>query len=236
LKKAIGYVRVSTAQQAEAGVSLDSQRDQITRYCEHNGFDLIDIYEDAGITGTKRHLRPGVQEAIRLACGQKAALVVYSLSRLARSTKDAITIFEELEAAGGDLVSITEQWNTSSPHGRMLFGLMAVLAQFERDTTSTRVKTALAHKRARGEVYGQVPYGFSRQDGNLVPDSQEQALVRQARTLRGLGESYQGIADQLNAMGLRTRRGTEWRRDRVWQVLNKRHHLRPSAPECQSSS
>lgn len=220
MKKAIGYVRVSTSMQVEGGVSLDSQREQIRKHCAHNGFELLDIYEDAGISGSKRHLRPGVQEAIRLACRNKAALVVYSLSRLARSTKDAIAIFEELKDAGGDLVSITEQWDTTTPHGKMLFGIIAVLAQFERDVTSDRVKAALTHKRSQGAVYGQVPYGFSRQGENLVPEPKEQALLKQANMLRTLGESYQAIADQLNEMGLRNRRGNPWKRDRVWQIIN----------------
>lgn len=220
MKKAIGYVRVSTNMQVEGGVSLDSQREQIRKHCAHHSFDLLEIYEDAGISGSKRHLRPGVQEAIRLACRNKSALVVYSLSRLARSTKDAIAIFEELKDAGGDIVSITEQWDTTTAHGKMLFGIISVLAQFERDVTSDRVKAALSHKRAQGTVYGQVPYGYSRQGEHLVPEPKEQALLKQANMLKTLGESYQGIADQLNEMGLRNRRGNPWKRDRVWQILN----------------
>ena len=91
MKRAIAYLRVSTIGQATDGVSLSTQRSRIVAWCELNGYRLAHMFEDAGLSGSKAHNRPGLQDALAKACERKdTALVVYSLSRLARSTKDAI--------------------------------------------------------------------------------------------------------------------------------------------------
>jgi hypothetical protein len=96
--RAIGYVRVSTAEQAAEGVSLDAQRARIAAWAHANAAELTAVYTDAGLSGGRADNRPGLQAALDAACTAKAALVVYSLSRLARSTRDAITISERLDS------------------------------------------------------------------------------------------------------------------------------------------
>src|SRR5436309_1985823 len=96
LMKAIGYARVSTDGQVTDGVSLEAQQAKIRAWCEVNSFELVGLQVDAGLSGCRSDNRPGLQEALSMACKQSAALVVYSLSRLARSTKDAILISERL--------------------------------------------------------------------------------------------------------------------------------------------
>ena len=106
--RAIGYVRVSTSSQAIDGVSLDAQRERIASWCESNGYRLVETFADKGISGKRADNRPGLQRALKAVCAKRgAALVVYSLSRLARSTKDAISIGERLDKAGADLVSLS---------------------------------------------------------------------------------------------------------------------------------
>src|SRR5690348_16798834 len=106
---AVGYARVSTDMQASDGVSLDAQKAKIRAWCEANGYTLAGLHVDAGLSGCRSDNRPGLQEALAAACKRKAALVVYSLSRLARSTKDAIAISERLAKNGADLVSLSER-------------------------------------------------------------------------------------------------------------------------------
>jgi site-specific DNA recombinase len=117
------YLRVSTAGQVTEGVSLEAQEARARRWAEN---------------------RPGLQAALTEVCRTKGALVVYSLSRLARSTKDAISIAERLERAGADLVSLSEKIDTTSAAGKMLFRMLAVLAEFERDLISERTWGAMA--------------------------------------------------------------------------------------------
>ena len=135
-QRAIGYVRVSTAGQAADGVSMDAQKGRIRAWCDANGYALTDTFTDAGISGKRADNRPGLRRALDAACKCRAALVVYSLSRLARSTRDAIEIAERLDKAGADLVSLTERIDTTTAAGKMVFRMLAVLAEFERDLVS----------------------------------------------------------------------------------------------------
>jgi DNA invertase Pin-like site-specific DNA recombinase len=91
--------------------------------------------------------RPQLQSALRHACQGKAALVVYSLSRLARSTKDALLISERLDNAGADLVSLSERIDSTSPMGRMVFRLLSAINEFEKDQLSERTRNVMAHLR-----------------------------------------------------------------------------------------
>ena len=95
--RAIGYIRVSTTRQAEEGVSIDAQTARIRAWCDANGYSLADVFTDAGISGKRQDNRPGLRKALDAACKQRAALVVYSLSRLARSTRDAIEIASRVD-------------------------------------------------------------------------------------------------------------------------------------------
>jgi site-specific DNA recombinase len=157
--RAIGYVRVSTEGQAADGVSLDAQGSRIESWCRANDFELAALHVDAGPSGKRADNRPGLQAALTEACRERhTALVVYSLSRLARSVKDTLEIAGRLDRAGADLVSLSEKIDSTSAAGRMVFRMLAVLAEFERDLCSERTKVALSLKKQRGECAGEVPY------------------------------------------------------------------------------
>ncbi len=145
MKAAVGYIRVSTAGQVDCGVSLEAQEAKLRAWATLHDRELISVQCDAGISGKRADTRPALQEAIRLACQHRVPLVVYSLSRLARSTLDAITISEKLRRAKADLVSLTEQIDTTTASGRLFFRLMSSMAEFERDLTAERTKAALQH-------------------------------------------------------------------------------------------
>ena len=96
MAQVIGYVRVSTDEQAHEGVSMDAQKAKIQAWCDLNGYELGCVHVDAGISGKRADNRPGLQAALA-SIGNGDALVVYSLSRLARSTRDTLDIAESLE-------------------------------------------------------------------------------------------------------------------------------------------
>ena len=168
----IGYIRVSTVAQADEGVSLDAQRDRIVMWCKANGYTLNDVFCDAGVSGKRADNREGLQRALNEACWHRgSALIVYSLSRLARSAKDAIGIAERPDDAGADLVSLSEKIDTTSAAGKMVFRMLAVLAEFERDLVSERTTAALAHKRRNGQRVGTNPFGHVlADDGSTLLD------------------------------------------------------------------
>lgn len=215
--KAIIYTRVSTAGQAADGVSLDAQQARAMAWATANGYEVAGLFSDAGISGKRTSNRPGLHAALAAACAERGSvLVVYALSRLARSTKDAISIADRLEKAGADLVSLTERIDTTSAAGKMVFRMLAVLAEFERDLVSERTKTALAHKASRGERVGEVPYGYAvAEDGiTLVVDAAETEICETLRELKASGLSWREIAVELNARGVATKKGKAW----TWQT------------------
>ena len=155
--RAVGYIRVSTERQAEEGVSLDAQERKIQAWCELNGYDLEEVFIDRGLSGGRADNRPELQSAIKSITSKPGALVVYSLSRLARSTRDTLAIADRLERAGADLVSLSEKIDTTSAAGKMVFRMLAVLSEFERDLVSERTSHALQHKRSLGAATGGTP-------------------------------------------------------------------------------
>ena len=218
--KAVGYIRVSSTGQAQDGVSLDAQRAKIRAWAEANDAALIEIYADEGISGTKGN-RPGLLQAIEYAERHGAALVVYSLSRLSRSTRDTLSIAESLDRAGADLVSLSEKIDTTTAAGKMVFRMLAVLNEFERDQVSDRTKTALSHKKAVGEkTGGHCPYGYQvDQEGRLHVDPAEREVVDLIHELRGKGWNYSAISRHVNERGYRTKLGRQWHAQQVKNVI-----------------
>lgn len=219
--RAVGYVRVSSQEQAKEGVSLDAQREKIRQWASLHDAKVLNIFEDAGISGTRKD-RPGFQQAIETACRNKAALVVYSLSRFSRSTKDTLHFTSQLMKAGAELVSISEQIDTISAAGKMVFRILAVLNEFESDLGGERTKAALDHRKAQGfKTGGFIPYGFRvDEEKRLIRDPKEQGVIRKIKQLRGAGERYAAIARYLNERGIPTKNGREWAIQTVKNVLN----------------
>jgi DNA invertase Pin-like site-specific DNA recombinase len=219
---AVGYCRVSTAGQATDGVSLDAQQARIAAWARANGYELMGVHVDAGLSGGKAANRPALQAALEEVCRERGALVVYSLSRLARSVKDTLSIGDRLDSAGADLVSLSESIDTTSAAGKMVFRMLAVLSEFERDLVVERTTMALQHKRSRGERVGEVPFGYRvAVDGtHLEADEAEQATLEVLRELRGSGLSVRAIAQELNCRGVPAR-GGRWHHNSVWRVLRR---------------
>ena len=220
MKKAIGYIRVSTEQQADEGVSLAAQRAKITAWCALNDYELITIYEDAGISGKTVSKRPQLQTALS-EMKKGMALVVYSLSRLARSTKNCIEIADELKATGSDLVSLTEKIDTSSAMGEFFFTLIAALGQMERKVIGERTKAALAHKKANGEKYAPVPFGYAEVNRRLEVVKHEADLIDEIFSKRASGETLQSIALALNEQGVIGKQGGKWYASSVSCILKR---------------
>lgn len=223
-RAAFAYVRVSTADQAADGVSMDAQRAKIEAWCAVNDLALVGRFEDAGLSAKRADNRPGLQAALEAACEAGGALVVYSLSRLARSTTDAIAIAVRLERAGADLVSLTERIDTTSAAGKMVFRMLAVLAEFERDLVSERTKAALAHKARRGERTGDIPFGWRLDEGGvmLLEVPAEQAISAEIRGWRAAGWSYRRIAAALTERGILTKKGNaRWTHQAVASIAGR---------------
>jgi site-specific DNA recombinase len=221
--KAVLYIRVSTEGQAIEGVSLAAQRSKLEAWASLHDAEIVGTFEDAGISGT-RDDRPGLLAAIEAATKAKAALVVYSLSRLSRSTAHTIQLADRLAKADAHLVSLSEQIDTTSAAGRMVFRLLATLAEFERDLIAERTTNALAHKKAKGERTGTVPFGYDlAADGvALVPNAAQLEAVAIIQSLRDSGMTLRAIADELTARNILTAKGNaKWTHTAVQSILKR---------------
>lgn len=221
-KQAIGYVRVSTEQQAREGVSLEAQKARIQSWCDANGYELANVFVDAGVSGAGSKVRgrssfektlekrPNLKAALK-AVGKGDALVSYSMSRLVRSTSDALALSELLASKKADMVSLTEKMDTTTAAGKMMFQMMAVLAEFERNLIAERTSSSLQqHKRTSRKYTRQDPYGFQSIEGRLVQVQQEAQIVAEIQASRTSGSTLQSIADDLNGRGIPTKTGKKW--------------------------
>lgn len=231
--KAVGYFRVSTIGQAVEGVSLDAQRRKFDLWCELEDVSAAVAFADKGLSGKRADNRPKLQTALDVVCREKAVLVVYSLSRLARNTKDTLEIFERLHKAGAHLVSLTEKIDTTTACGTMIFRLLAVLAEFERDLIAERTQSAMDHLKANGQRAGTVPYGYLLgTDGKtLTPIPGQQEWIVKMCLWRRAAISYTRIARELNRLGVPTKHGKQWH-PKVVSAILKRHERGRSNTEC----
>jgi len=222
--QAVGYVRVSTEGQAAQGVSMEAQEARIRAWALANDYELVSVHVDEGISGGKVTNRPALQDAISEACKHKAALIVYSLSRLARSTKDALEISERLRKSRADLVSLSERIDTTTAAGKMVFRMLAVLAEFERDLVSERTTMALRHlKSQHRRISHNIPFGWELDDDgrHLIRNEAEQKVIVLIRALHAGGMSLRAIAVELNRRGLRTKKNKRFSHITVYRILKE---------------
>ena len=221
----LGYVRVSTEDQAKEGVSLDNQKAKIEAYCQLKDFELLEIIEDAGISA-KNLRRPGVQKVLRMARKKQVdAIVVYKLDRIFRSTVDALETTKMFDKWGVSFHSIEETLDTQSAMGRFFFTLTAALAEMERRIIGERTKAALSHKRSRNEkTGGDVPYGYDLTPaGLLIKNHIEQKVIRLIRRLNRDGYSLRKICRELEREGHLTKRGNPiWHPKTISRILTRR--------------
>lgn len=219
MNKAIGYIRVSTQQQAEEGVSLEAQRTRIEAWCVANDYELTNVYCDSGISGIKSD-RPELLAALEHTT-KDTALICYSLSRLTRSTKDMLQLSEELNRKGANLVSLTEKIDTTTAAGKMLFRMLAVLNEFERDQIAERTKSALSHKKANQEAYNHTPFGYQRKGDKFIKDVGESKAIALIQRKREQGASIRDIVEELNSKGIKPKKANKWNPSSVYYLLKR---------------
>jgi site-specific DNA recombinase len=217
----VGYCRISKAKDND--VSLPAQQEKIKQWAALNNAQVIGMFEDNGISGTRADNRPGIQQALEMTIENQAVLVIYSLSRSFRSTIDAITNVNRIKKAGAEFVSLSENLDTTSAAGRLIFRIFASLAEFEADLAGERTKIALDYRRSKGlKTGGYAPYGYDvvDEEGRLQKNAVEQRVIGYMRRMITRGHSLSHIAKRLNERGIRTKNGCRWYAQTVKNILN----------------
>ena len=219
----VGYVRVSTEEQADLGVGLEAQRQAITSQCLGRGWRLLAIHEDVA-SGKAFTKRPGLEAALAaVRAGNARALVVAKLDRLSRSVIDAAQTIELARREGWNLVALDLGVDFSTAAGTAMAQMTAVFAELERRLIGERTRAALAVKKAQGIRLGRPP----------VLEEQLRGRIRQERT-RGL--TLRAIAERLNAEGVATGHGGQrWHPSTVRYVLGNGVAKAGSAAEGRDS-
>gem|GEM_PF-221689 len=236
--KVVGYVRVSSASQAEEGISIPAQKEKIHQWANLHDAEILEIFEDNGISGVKSN-RPGLKSAMELACKEKAVFVVYSLSRFSRSTTDTLKLTNQLQKAGAELVSVSEQIDTLSAAGKMVFRILAVLNEFEIEQGGERTKSALQYRRNQGKkLGGLVPFGYEAdEEGLLTENESEQQIIQQIQKKHESGWKYVRIARWLNTNDIKTKTGKSWQIQTVKNIiLSKPKTLKNQKPQKSGSN
>jgi site-specific DNA recombinase len=192
------YIRVSTHEQAKEGYSIAAQRERLTAYCAAQGWTEYKFYVDEGVSA-KNTDRPQLQLLLdHVKAGTIATILVYRLDRFTRSVMDLYTLLDFLDKHQCAFKSATELYDTSNAMGRMFIGLVALLAQWERENLSERVKMALEEKVSDGERVGNVPFGFDLSEEEKLVKNEQSKIVLEMIDLLKSGMSAKRIADHLN--------------------------------------
>lgn len=212
----VGYARVSTENQLE-NYSIEEQTQRLKAYCSAKGWSLRKLYVDGGYSGGNTN-RPALQQMLSaIRAGGVDAVVVYKLDRLSRSQKDTLTLIEdELLAHGTDFVSINENFDTSTPFGRAMIGILSVFAQLEKDQITERFTMGRIGRSKAGYYHGgsHPPTGYDYKDGLLVVNEYEAMQVREIFSRFLSGKSVNSISRYLSG-----RYTTKWTPAKVLQIL-----------------
>lgn len=218
------YARVSTQEQVKEGYSIDEQIERLRSYCEAMGWNRYKIYVEAGASGGNMN-RPALQEMLKdIRSGMIEKVVVYKLDRLSRSQKDTLNLIEdEFLAHGVDFISMSENFDTSSPFGRAMVGILAVFAQLEREQIKERMSMGREARAKEGKWVGvgNSPVGYDYIDGALQINDFEAVQIRELFELYNSGSSPRQIARIFNDKGYKTKYGKWYERRIVTTLQNK---------------
>lgn len=202
MRRAALYIRVSTLEQAQEGYSVGEQKERLIAYCKAQDWIISDIYVDGGYTGSNLK-RPGIQKLIS-ETDKFDLVLVYKLDRLSRSQRDTLYLIEEVFLPNKvDFISMQESFDTSSPFGKAMIGLLAVFAQLEREQIKERTWMGRV-ARAKAGLYhggGKIPIGYNYVDGRLVVNPYEAEQVQKIYDWYLGGASLKTISDRLHEAG-----------------------------------
>lgn len=210
------YIRVSTEEQVKEGYSIPAQKERLTAYCKAQGWDDFKFYIDEGVSAKDTN-RPKLKLLLdHVKAGSISTILVYRLDRFTRSVRDLYSLLDFLEKYNCAFKSATELYDTSSAMGRMFIGLVALLAQWERENLSERVKMGLEEKVTGGERVGNVPYGFDLSDEEKLVKNQKQSdIVLDMVDKFKSGMSANALCDYLN----KTNNDRVWHPNGVLRIL-----------------
>lgn len=217
------YIRVSTVAQAVEGYSLDAQRHTLEAYCAAHDYDITAVYIDGGISGKDIDHRPDATKMLRDVPHNKFDLIIiWALSRLTRSVADLFSINALCQNYNVGIVSVTETFDTSTPMGRAMMGMIGIFAQMEREITAERVKMAMMERAQQGKRTANHTLGYDNDGHDSVKINREEAeIVRYIFAKYIEHGSLSAVAELCNIRGYRGKRGSKFKAESIHQILTR---------------
>ena len=211
MKKVIGYVRVSSETQRRKNNSIPLQKKKIKEYCSLNDFDLIDVYEDDGVSGMSIDKRNGFKSMVEFMKENKIdGIVVWSLSRLGRKMKDIVEFMDFLKSNNIGFFSVKENLSNDDKIGSLIMNILSSINEFEVEVIREKIKDVKRNKKENGEVYGRMMYGFDNVNGMMIENKEEKRVIRRVKNFRSRGWSWRKISDRLNGDGVKSKEDKIW--------------------------
>jgi len=222
---AAGYVRVSQERAARNGYGLGAQESDIRKHVDYKGWKLVEVYQENGVSGYKKD-RPALERLLKDAENGRFDVVIFpSIDRVGRSVKDVIEIDGFLRKHKVDTVFLREGVDTSTPTGALYRNIMSSVAEFEGRLIYERLSKGKREKAAEGGyIGGWLPYGYAKDEDNVVVVKKEAGIVEQIFHWRASGKSLQWICNHLNSAKIKTKRNGTWRVSTIRGVLKNRFY------------
>lgn len=254
-KNVIGYIRVSTETQVKNGQGLDIQRDEIIKYCKENNLNLVDIYVDAGISGSnsiderdglsdlliecqnrnkhiidKNYSQKELNEIFSKPNNYISSIIVQKMDRLARDTYVYLWVENKLREMGVEVISINEEMfcnSNTDPVMQALKEMVIVFAKMEKGIIANRMSKGRNKKASQGKKpCGKLPYGYDyNSDKDIVINPDEAKVVNKIFKLASQNISCTNIATKLNKNGLTTKRGKPWSRQSIKVIIDNDFYI-----------
>jgi site-specific DNA recombinase len=223
--KVIAYVRVSDKNETDEKHSIPKQIEQIKAWAKYKGIDesLIEFIEDRKVSGSKSS-RKGFQQLIeRLESGECSHLVVRDLSRIARRVSIGAVFFEDVIYKNKIIFhSLNDNVDTSTALGKFMLNIILAKDQFYRDDISEKALRSIAKKKANGDKHTHIaPYGYSFVKGKIVPNDEQQEVLRLISSLRSDGLNFPAIRKQLIEKRIKAPQGNTWHLATVMRLYSK---------------
>jgi len=225
--KLVGYIRVSTEEQAKEGLSLDAQKEKISKYTSLFDAQLVDIVADPGVSaGNPLEDRSGGKRIIEMVNNKEVdGVVSLKLDRLFRNASDCLNVVEkwDKQSTSLHLIEMGQQAiNTAGPMGKFFITIMAGVAELERNQIRERTTLVMQHMKEQG-LYtgGRPPYGYKVENGRIVVDEKERNVINSITTMRDNGLFLKQIASELKDLGVLSRAGKPLGITQIQRILKR---------------
>ncbi|MHA6250317.1 recombinase family protein [Oceanobacillus sp. CAU 1775] len=215
------YARVSTEEQAKEGFSIAAQLQTLRQYAQIYNWEVIDEYVDEGISGKSVKGRPEMKRLIKDVENERFdAVLVWKISRLSRNMLETLMMLDKFEKYNVKFISYSENFDTSSPIGRLVLQIMASIAEMERNTLAENVKLGMKQRALEGRWNGGVVFGYDTVKKELVINEKEAEVVQLIYHMYANGKGLRAISNHLNKAGYRTKRNRYFSINGVAQILD----------------